>query len=799
MTEDIRHALRTALAQPGYFAAALLTLAVAIGFNTAIFTVVNTLLLRGLPYPDAERLVIFRERHLPQFPEFSVAPGNFLTWQAQAQTFDAMAAHRFVSANVDGGQELEQVRGAGVSTNFFDVFQVRPLYGRTFRPDDEAPGVAVVVLSHQLWQRRFGADAGVVGRTIRFGTSMRTVVGVLPPGFGYPTRNSEFWIPLGLSDAERRNHGSHYLGAIGRLKRGVPVERARQDLGVIAARLSSDSRDNSGWEALVFPMQDYLVRDVRRPLLVLLGAVGFVLLIACVNVANLLLARGASRRREFAIRGALGAARGRLVRQLISENLLLGAGGAAGGLLLGGWLLRALLAVAPPDLPRASEIGLDLDVLLFALLLAVVTPLVFGLVPVVYGSRPDLRDALAAGGRQGSVAPARRLRTALVISEVAIALMLLAGAGLLIRSFAALQREPLGFEPEGVVIGGLALPGADYPTPEARLAFLDRLTARIAALGPVSGVGLTQSAPMVNDFVASFEIEGSPSVAREDRPRTNFYAVTPGYLQAMGIRLVKGRGLTATDTAESPHVVVINETLARRFFGDSEPLGRRIRVSQGPSYEPREIVGVVTDVKQYGIDEESPAQVYEPYARHAYLTSLTIAVRTRDGDPAAIAPDIRAIVRDLDRNQAVARLRPMMDVVDADLGSRRFAMLLLSIFAVAAVALAAMGLYAVLAYSVGQRRQEIAIRIAHGATRGNILRMVVRGGFLMTLGGVAIGLTASAMLRHLIESMLFNVRAGDPATHVAVVALLFVVAIVATLIPAYRATRVDPIVALRDA
>ena len=798
MIEDLRHAIRTCRTNPGYFAAALITLAAAIGFNTAIFTVVNAVLLRPLPYADADRLLVLRERRMPQFPEFSVAPGNFLVWQAQATTVEGMAAFGLVNANIEAGAELERIRGDRVSANFFDLLGVRPEHGRTFLAEDDVPGAAVVILSHALWHRRFGADPGVVGRTIRLGDGPRTVVGVMPAAFRYPTPTSEFWIPLGLTDAERASHGSHYLSAIARAKRDVSLATVREDLDAIARRLATDRPENAGWEVLAFPMHEYAVRDVKQPLLVLLGAVGFVLLIACVNVANLLLARGTARRRELAIRGALGASRSRLVRQLTAENLVLGVASAACGFLLGTWLLRALIAVAPAGLPRIGEIGLDGDVLLFTVVLSVVTPLLFGVVPVIYGSRTNLREALAAGGRQGTAAPGRSVRAALVVSEMALAVVLLIGAGLLLRSFAMLQREPLGFQPEGVVIGAIALGAADYPTGDARLAFVDRLTARLAALPNVQAVGLSQSLPMVNDFVASFVVEGVPVPNAASRPRTNFYAVTPGYLEALGIPIVRGRGLTHGDTTSSPQVVVINETLARRFFPGQDPIGQRIRVSQGPSYDPREIVGVVADVKQYGVDEEAPAQVYEPYARHAYLSTMTLAVKTRRGDPIAMAPEMRAVVRELDKNQAIARIRTMTDVVEADLGQRKFATLLLTIFGAAAVALAALGLYAVLAYTSGQRRHEIAIRLAHGATRADILGMVLRGGVQMAVVGIAVGLCGAWALQRLVAAMLFNVQPGDPLTYAAVAALLTLVALLAAAAPAYRATRVDPMLALRD-
>ncbi|HEX5476007.1 MAG TPA: ABC transporter permease [Vicinamibacterales bacterium] len=798
--QDLRHGLRALAGHPGYLASALLTLALGIGFNTATFSVIDAVLLRPLPYAAPSQLVMLRERKLPQFPEFSVAPGNFLTWRAQTTAdFAGMAPFEFNSRGVAIGRgDPERIEVDAVGANLFHLLGAAPVLGRAFTGAEEQEGAApVVILSHGTWQRRFGSAADVVGRVIRIDTVPTTIVGVMPDGLAFPGPHVEMWVPLVFTAEARQRFGSHYISAIARLRPGVPLDRARADLGVVARRLAAaHPGDDRGWEVLAIPLQTYEIRDVRTSLLVLLGAVAFVLLIACVNVASLLLARGAGRRRELAVRSALGATRPRLIRQLLVENFALSFLGAALGLLTAAWLLRLLLLVVPGALPRQADIGLDRDVLLFTLGLACVTPLLFGLLPALQASRLDLRDLLAMGGRQGSAAPARRMRFLLVAAEVALAMMLLVGAGLLIRSFAALEEESPGFAADHAVEVRVNLPERKYHEPAAMQQFFRTLVDRVSVLPTVTAAGLTQSMPLVSDMVDSFEIEGAPPLSPTDRPTANFYAVSSGYFSAMGIPLIRGRAIAPTDRLDAPRVTVINQTLANRYFSGRNPIGQRIRVSQGADAW-RQIVGVVGDVKQYGLDARSSAQIYESYQQHPYFSGFALVVRTTAPDPGAIVPRLRSTVHDLDRDVPLSGVRTLDDVVAAAIRPQRFSAILIGLFAVSALLLAAVGLYGVMAYTVGQRAQEFAIRIAHGATRRDILRLVLSSAAWVSLTGVAAGLAGALLLRHVLAGLLFGVGAADPLTYAGVGVLLTAVAAVASAVPAIRATRVDPIVALR--
>lgn len=797
--QDLRHAIRTLAAHPGYLATALLTLALGIGFSTATFSVIDAVLLRPLPFHDPDQILLLRERRLPQFPSFSVAPGNYLAWRDEATVFDGIAAFgsRAVSLQTGSG-DPDRVRIDRVTANLFGLLGGQPVLGRTFtQAEDADKGPRVAILSWGAWQRRFGGRTDIVGQTVRLDREPVTIVGVMPESFVFPSRQTELWIPMAFEPEERTLHGSHYLAAIARMKPGVTVDRARADLAAIAKRLEQTYPDsNRGWDVLADPLQDYMVRDVRTPLLVLLGAVALVLLIACVNVANLLLARGASRARELAIRSALGAARWRLVRQLLVETVVLSTAAAALGLVIASWGLQGLLALQPDALPRQADIGLNPAVLAVAVALVIVTPILFGLLPALQASRTDVRELLAAGGRQGSVASARRTRTALVVAELALAMILLVGAGLLMRSFARLSDVSPGFDPSGTLIAGITLPETAYPDDNARERVIDQFLARVRELPRVDAAAITQSVPLLNDHVASLDFEGRPAASPTERPTTNFYAVTPGFFAAMRIPLIRGRAITDADRQGAQRVVVINQTLAERDFAGEDPIGRRIRVSQGDDAW-RTIIGIVGDTKQYGVMERTPAQVYEPYRQHRYFGAVSAIVRVTDGDPASLAPDLRSIMRSIDPQLPLARVRSMQDVLSESVGPQRFSAVLIALFGAAALLLAAIGLYGVMAYLVGQRTQEFAIRIAHGATRTAILRLVLVNGAATVLIGTAIGVVGALLLRRLLAGLLFGVSATDPLTYAAVAIVLVGVALAASLVPALRATRVDPIVALR--
>jgi putative ABC transport system permease protein len=795
--QDLKQAIRGLRKNTGTLVTAVLTLGVGIGFSTATFSVTNAVLLRPLPYDEPSRLVNLSEQVPPRTIQFAVSPAHYLFWRDHATAFEGIGAWQRVQVNFQsGGEDPQRVHADRVTANLFAILRVAPALGRAFLPsDDESGAQRVVLLSHGTWQRRFGGAGDVVGQTIRVDQQPATVVGVMPPGFAFPSAETELWMPAAFSAAERRAYSSHFLLSIGRLAPGVTLARAQADLKKVSARLGEVNPASAGWEVQLTDLRDDTVQDVRRSLLVLAGAVALVLFIACVNVANLLLVGGAARHRELAIRTAIGATRGRLLRQLVVEQVALAAISASAGVLLAAWLLRALLRLVPDALPRQGTIGIDGEVLAFAIALAALTPLLFGLIPALVASRPDVRVLLAAGGRHGGATPARRLRTVLVTAEIALAMVLLVGAGLLIRSFVKLLGEPPGLVPARAIVTSLSLPVDAYPPGEPRERFLHEFLARARALPDVAAIGLAMPMPMVDAFRGGFEIEGQP-LARDQRPIVNFFAVGAGYFAAAGTPLLKGRGLDAADRAGGTRVVVINQTMADRFFAGVDPIGRRLRVTQGDNAW-REIVGVVGDVKSIGLAEPASPQVYESYLQHPYLNTFSIVARTTRDRPTAIVPGLRTVLRSMDARLPLGEVRTLEDIVAATVRPQRFSTTLIGVFGVAALLLAAVGVYSVMTSTVGLRRQEFAIRVAHGARRADILRLVLRSAAGMSLGGIAAGGILAWLLRRLIEGLLFGVTAEDRTTYLAVTGLLALVALVASAVPALRAAKSDPIGALK--
>jgi putative ABC transport system permease protein len=784
------------LKNPGFAAIAVIALALGIGANTAIFSVVNTILLRSLPYDDPDRLMVVKENKLPQFPEFSVSPGNFLDWQKQNGSFEKLAAVQGSSYNlVTGDAEPERLDGARVSAGLFEMLGVKPVQGRTFLEEEDQPGHQnVVVLSSNLWKRRFGSDSNIIGQSITMSAASYTIIGIMPTSFQFPDRDIDLWTPIAFTAAQAQQHGSHYVLVIGRLKPGVTTEQARTEMSAIAARLAEQyPNSNAGWSTIVVPMQEFEVRDIKPALLVLLGAVALVLLIACANVANLLLARSTARQKEIAIRTALGASRSRVVRQLLTESVLLAVVGGGAGLLLAAWGTRSLLALAPEDLPRVKDVALDGRVLGFTLLVTLITGIVFGLVPALQASRPNLNETLKEGGR-GTTGGHHRVRSSLVITEVALALVLLVGAGLLIRSFIRLQQVNPGFNTKNAMSANVALPGRKYPNSDQYLSFFTQLIEKIGALPGVVAVGASQSLPIQGDYIVGFTIQGRPPNPPGEDKSTNYYAVTPDYFKAMGIPLLRGRLFTEQDSRNAPRVAVINETMARTYFSDEDPIGKGINLSQGQEGF-REIVGIVGDVKQYGLAQPSTLQTYEPYLQMPF-SGVTLVVRT-EGNPTALSGPIRSEVFALDKEQPVSRIRTLNQIVSGSVQQQRFTMLLLGVFAAVALILAAVGLYGVMNYAVTQRTHEIGIRMALGANTGNVLRLVVGHGMLLALIGVAIGLGGAFAFTRLMSKLLFAVSTTDSVTFAGISVLLTGVALVACLVPARRATKVDPMVALR--
>ena len=806
---DLRYAFRQLIKAPSFTIVAILTLALGIGACTAIFSVVDTVLLRPLDYPNADRLVTIRENQLPKFPEFSVSPPNYLDWEKQTKSYESLAAYTGATLNLTGEGEPQRLIGVKATAHYFDVYGVKPILGRMLLPEEDALGKNhVVVLSYGFWQRVFGGARDVVGRSVQLNDEPYQIVGVAPDGFdasGWPniTRNAgatkvDVWTPMAFKPEETANdrRGSHYLVAVGRLKTGVTFAQARAELEMIATQLAKQYPDsNKGWGIFMMPLQDYSVRDVKPALYTLLGAVGCILLIACANLANLLLARATARHREISIRAALGASRGRLIRQLLTESVMLALGGGVAGVVLAKWGLDALLALAPTNLPRSGEIRLDSGILLFSLGLSIATGLLFGLAPAWLAARTDVNEALKQGTRGSTEGGVRgRLRGALVVSEVAVALVLLGGAGLLARSFVQLARVDPGFIPENATTMRVSLPQNKYSTPEQRTAFAGALMERVKELPGVQAVGLTDAMPLVGDYVLGFNIEGRPAIDRSELPRLNHSVVTPDYFRAMGIRLVRGRVFTPQDDAKAPRVCLINETLARQFFPSEDPIGKRINITTGIDAW-REIVGIVGDIKQHGVDQTTTNQAYEPFAQISY-SSLIVVIRTK-GSAAPLLGALRAAVHAVDKDQAVGAIRPLEDIVADTIARQRFAMTLLTVFSAVALVLAAVGIYGVMAYNVVQRTGEFGIRMALGAQQGDVLRLVLaQGGKLIGLG-LGIGLLATLGASRAMGSMLFNTSAYDPLTLSSITLLLTAVALIACFFPANRATKVNPIEALR--
>src|SRR3954447_22332848 len=798
MLNDFRYALRQLINSLSFTIVAIITLALGIGACTAIFSVVNTVLLRPLDYPDPSRLVVIRETQLPQFPEFSVSPPNYLDWEKQTKSYEHLTAYSGAGLNLTGEGEPQRLVGVKASAHYFDVYGVKPVLGRFFLPEEDVVGKNhVVVLSHGFWQRVFGGAKDITGRSVQLNGEPYQILGVAPSGFGVASK-VDAWIPMAFKPNETANdaRGGHYISVYGRLKSGVTFEQGKAEMEVIAAQLAVQYPDaQKGWGIFMMPVQDYQVRDVRPVLYTLLGAVGCVLLIACANLANLLLARATARHREISIRAALGAGRARLVRQLLTESVVLAICGGAAGVILAKWGLDALLVLAPANLPRSGEIHLDAGILLFALGLSIVTGLLFGIAPAWLAARADVNEALKQGTRGSTEGGARgRLRSALVVVEVTLALVLLGSAGLLARSFMQLAQVDPGFIPENATLLRLSLPQRKYPEREQQTAFATALLERVKGLPGVQAVGITHSMPLVGDYVLGFNIEGRPPIDPSDLPSTNYYAVTPDYFRAMGIRLVRGRLFTPQDDAKAPRVCIINETLARQFFPNEDPIGKRMNITNGPDAW-REIVGIVGDIKQYGVDKATSSQGYEPFAQVPF-SSMNVVIRTK-GSPAAVLGSLRPAVYAIDKDQPVGIIRPLEEIMTESIARQRFAMTLLTVFSAVALVIAAVGIYGVMAYNVVQRTGEFGIRMALGAQQRDVLQLVLtQGGKLIGLG-LAIGLLATLAASRAMGSMLFNTSAYDPLTLSSITLLLGAVALIACFFPANRATKVDPIEALR--
>ncbi|MPY89357.1 MAG: FtsX-like permease family protein [Luteitalea sp.] len=785
LQQDLRYAARTLRKSPGFASVILSILALGIGANTTIFSIVNGVLLRPLPFSDPDRLMMLEEKWLPRFPRFELTPQDFLAWQRENRTFSEMAAFNDMAFDLTAAERPERISGARVSANLPALLGVEPILGRSFRPEEDQDGNdRVVLLGHGLWHRRYGANPRVVGRAVSLDGISFTIVGVMPADFRFP-RDAEIWKPMGFTSEELRT-GSHWVWGVGRLKPAVTREQAQADLDLLM-------RESENWKAQAVPLMDHYVGSVRTALWVLLGAAGFVLLIACVNVAGLLLARAAVRQKEISLRAAIGASRARIVQQLLTETMLLALLGGLLGVVLALGGLSIVRGLPLEGIPRLDEIALDYPVLLYTLGLSTLTGLLFGLSPAVRLSRTDLQEALKAGGRTSGAGVRTGARNALVVSEVAIALVLLAGAGLLLKSFWRLLEVRPGFNPESVLAATINLPTVNYGEPYQQNQFAEELLQRIRGLPEVRAVAVSTDLPFSGITDVGIHFEGRPAGPLWGTT-ANYYGVTPLYLQAMRIPLMRGRFFTERDTPASQPVVIINETMARRFFPNEDPLGKQLDIS-GPTYM-REIVGVVGDVKQEGFRRETAPQVYEPFLQQP-RGAFKVVVRGV-GDSAHLADAVRHAVSAIDGNQPISDVATMEGIVAGSVSHDRFSALLLGLFGLLALVLAAVGIYGVTAYSVAQRAHEIGVRIALGAHQRRILQLVLGQSLRSLLLGLVIGVAGSLALTGVLGSLLYEVEPRDPATLVAVSVLLVGVALFAVFIPARRASRVDPVVALRS-
>jgi len=808
----MRYAFRLLRKNPGFTLAAAITLALGIGANTAIFSVLNAMLLRAMPFRDPQRLVMVWEANAALdslvAERVQTCLQNFLEWRDQNRVFDGIAFFRYGSFDLTGGDKPEQVRAAPVSPGFFDVLGVRGLLGRTFTAQESEPGKnRVVVLSDSLYQRRFGANPKIVGQTIVMNGANYTVVGVLPRQFHLPSLRGgmeefkpEVWVPADVDPKRNEaNLTERRLYTFARLKPGVPIERARADMTLIAKRLEEKyPQTDRTWRATVFPLSaEDMGADMRRTLLVLECAVAFVLLIACANVINLQLTRAAAREKEMAIRVALGAGRWRMARQMLGESLLLSALGGAAGILLAYWAIAGMVALAPSDIHRLDELTIDGGVLAFTLAITLLTGLLFGLAPAILAARQDPNDALRRGGRSGEGGVSARIRRALVVAEVALSLILLAGAGLMIRSLSSVRQVTPGFRSDHMLTMQIDLRSDRYTKPEQGGAFVNDLLERVAKLPGTRAVAVVNGLPMETIQMAGFRVEGQPVPAPGEGPVADTRDVSDEYISTMGMRMVAGRNFTRAETEkQNPTEVIVNESLARKLWPHRDPLGRALHSStdSGPNAWRRVVIGVVADTRQLGLDSPPRPEMFFP--SRSPFPRLALVVRTA-GDPLRMASAVTAQVWAIDKDQPVHDVLAMDHVVDDSISQRRFNMLLLAIFAATALVMAAVGIYGVLAYAVSRRTQEIGIRMALGAQTRDVLRLIGREGFVLVLIGIGLGLAGALALTRLMSSLLFGVSPTDATTFAEVPALLAAVALAACYLPARRASRVDPTVALR--
>jgi putative ABC transport system permease protein len=813
LLQDFKYGLRVLTKSPGFATIAVIVLALGIGANTAIFSVVNAVLLRPLPYQDPGQLVqvwhVPPAKSFPGMTEFSVSAANYLDWRDQNHVFEQLAIYSYATLNLSGKGQPESITSGVVSPNFFSALRVRPLVGRAIASGEDQLGHAnVVVLSHAFWREHFGSDPSIVGQNVSLNQQSYTVVGVMPRRFEMPP-SVQIWTPLAWTDKEKAVRGEHHFGVIGRLKPGLDVRQAQAEMNTISSRLQEQyPADDKGWGAVVVPLREQLVGSVRPSLLVLLGAVAFVLLIACANVANLTLAKTLSRRKEIAIRSALGASRVRIVQQVLSETVLLALAGGILGLLIAHFGVRLISAFLANQLSMSPEITLDGWVLAFTLAASLATGILAGLAPALRLTKTDLNEALKQGlSRTDTDSGGTRTRGILVISEVALSLMLLIGAGLMIRSLWMLRSVDPGLDPRNVLTMtvGIPVPSTRFPTPLQQSNFFNDVLQRVRALPGVESAGVIDALPLAGGgSIQPVAIEGRPTQPMADQPEVAVRNISPGYIEALHIPLLRGRDLSDADTAGRPNAVLISESMAQRFWHNENPIGKHVTLTFFPD-GPREIIGIVGDVKDSGLDVIDPvATLYMPLAQLSTpllgaWTSFPMSLVVRsNSNPSSLTSAITGSVHQVDSELPLLQIRTMQDVLGESLSQQRFNMLLLAVFAGLALLLAAIGIYSVLSYSVKRRGREIGIRMALGAQVRDVLRLIVIEGMQPTLIGVAIGLGGALALGRVLANLIYGVKPTDPLTFGAVSLVLATVGLFASIIPAYRAIRVEPMKTLRD-
>jgi len=799
---DIRHGLRLMVKNPGFTAVAVLSLALGIGANTAIFSIIDAVLLKPLPYVDPDRLMTVSERP-PGFPRNTISPATFLDWRDQNKVFEQMSATAGVNLNLTGGDRPEQIQGANVTANYFDLLGVNAAVGRTFAKGDDEPGKPLIaVLTNRLWQRRFGGQTSIVGTAITLNDAQYTVIGVLPANSSFDRGASQIFLPmyLGPNNITRKNH---FLVAQARLKPGVTKEQAQSNMDAIASGIAERfPTTNKGWGVTLDMMNDVrITATVKQSMLILFGAVGLVLLIACGNLANLTLAKVSARQKEISTCVALGASRIRIIRQFLTESLVLAITGGVLGILSGYWMLKALRLLIPPStIPAAADIRMDYRVLLFTIGLSVMTGLIFGLAPALQASKVDISESLKSGGRNSSAQASRKLLShLLVISEIALSLVLLVGSFLLIRSLSQLQHSDLGFQTDNLLTLPVTLPNSKYKTDWQVTDFYTQAIQKVKALPGVDTVGLATDLPIVGwSFGVQFEVTGRPAVDNAHRPFAHSQSVNPDYFRALSIPIVKGRAFTDQDRATDPAVAIINQTIARNFFPNEDPIGKHLTVADDTA-PTREIVGVVADVKIYGPSSEfnnrSNFEFFAPYAQVPFPLTY-IAIKT-NVPPMRLAETVQREFLSLDKDQPITSVRTMDEIISESLSNETFNTSLLSVFAAIAILLSAIGIYGILSYTVTQQTREIGIRIALGAQHSEVLKLVVGHGMKLVGIGVVTGLAAAFALTRTMSGLLYKVSAIDPLTYAATPVAIVFIALVACYLPARRATKVEPIIALR--